>query len=64
MNTLDITALTDSEVKALAYDQIAAYEQAQNNLRVCNDELARRKQEVKEEQEPVEVKENNDTVLP
>jgi hypothetical protein len=49
MNTLDITKLTDTEVKALAYEQIAAIEQAQNNLRVCNDELNKRLQPKKEE---------------
>ena len=62
MNTLDITSMTDTEVKALAYEQIAAYEQAQNNLKVCNDELARRRNEVREVEE--EVKETDDTVLP
>ena len=56
MNTLDITSMTDTEVKALAYEQIAAYEQAQNNLKVCNDELARRRNEVREVEE--ETKEN------
>lgn len=52
MNTLDITVLSDTEVKALAYEQIANIEQAQNNLKVCNDELQKRAQaktEVKEE---------------
>lgn len=62
MNTLDITSMTDTEVKALAYEQIAAYEQAQNNLKVCNDELARRRNEVREVEE--ETKETDDTVLP
>ena len=54
--------MTDTEVKALAYEQIAAYEQAQNNLKVCNDELARRRNEVREVEE--ETKETDDTVLP
>lgn len=52
MNTIDITKLSDTEIKALAYEQISAIEQAQNNLRVCNEELNKRvqpKEEVKDE---------------
>jgi hypothetical protein len=35
---------TEVELKALAYDNVAQLEQAQNNLKVINNELARRKQ--------------------
>ena len=45
---MDITTLTDNEIKALAYDQMALIEQAQRNLQACNQELARREQQPKE----------------
>ena len=40
---IDIANMTDEAIKSLAYDQIVALEQAQKNLRICNDELLRRK---------------------
>lgn len=36
--------LTDVELKALAYDQLAQLQQCQNNLNVINGELSRRTQ--------------------
>jgi hypothetical protein len=38
--TFDIKKLSDVEIKALAYDELAKVELAQNNLRVLNQELA------------------------
>ena len=60
MNTLDITKLTDTEVKALAYEQLVARNQAQNNINVCEEELAKRAQsktEAEVEEEPKEATE-------
>jgi len=54
MNTLDITKLTDTEVKALAYEQLVARNQAQNNINVCEEELAKRAQSKTEVEEEVE----------
>jgi hypothetical protein len=41
---VDVSKLTDTELKALAYDYIAQKEQAQLNLNIINTELLRRKQ--------------------
>lgn len=37
--TIDIKKLSDLELKALAYDELAKIELSQNNLRVLNQEL-------------------------
>jgi hypothetical protein len=41
-NQKQLSELTVTELKAIAYDQVAAGEMAQNNLRIINQELARR----------------------
>jgi hypothetical protein len=41
-NTVDIKSLSDVEIKALAYDELARLEMCQNNLRILNKELADR----------------------
>lgn len=43
-NNIDITKLTDVEIKALAYDEIAKLEIATANIKVCNAELLKRSQ--------------------
>jgi hypothetical protein len=43
-NTVDIKSLSDIEIKALAYDELAKLEMCQSNLRVLNKELADRAQ--------------------
>lgn len=40
--TFDIKKLSDVEIKALAYDELARLELCQNNLRILNQELALR----------------------
>jgi len=52
---MDITKLTVVELKALAYDELAKMEVAQNNLKTINQELAKRSQPAVEEK-PVEEK--------
>ncbi len=47
---LDITQMTVEQLKALAYDQLATIENAQNNLKVVNEEI------VKKQSQPQEVK--------
>lgn len=42
MNTIDITKLSVTELKALAYDVLSEIEKQQNNLRAVNNELAKR----------------------
>ena len=39
---MDLTNKTETELKALAYDQLVALEQTQNNIRVLNQELQKR----------------------
>lgn len=48
---MDITTKTLEELKVMAYDQLVVLEQTQNNLKVINQEIAKRqvKEEVKEE---------------
>jgi len=41
---IDLSRLTDIELKALAYDLIAQIEEAQHKLRTANTEIARRRQ--------------------
>jgi hypothetical protein len=41
-NQVQVNQLSDIQLKALAYDELAKIEQAQNNLRVINGELANR----------------------
>jgi hypothetical protein len=41
---MDVTKLTDIELKALAYDYITQNEQAQMNLNIINGEILRGKQ--------------------
>ena len=48
--TLDVTTLSIAELKVLAYDQIAAFEGAQANLRIINEEIARRNQPAPKEE--------------
>jgi hypothetical protein len=40
--TVDIKKLSDIEIKALAYDELARLEMCQNNLKVLNQELQSR----------------------
>ena len=40
-----IKELSETELKAVAYDNLAQIEQCQNNLKVINDELKNRSQE-------------------
>ena len=42
---MDLTKLTIEQLKALAYDNIVEFEMRQNNLKVINEELARRRTE-------------------
>jgi hypothetical protein len=39
---MNITEKTDTELKALGYDQLRSIEVAQSNLRMINEELTRR----------------------
>lgn len=41
---MDISKKSDTELKALAYDCLAIIEANQNNLRLINEELARRQE--------------------
>jgi hypothetical protein len=45
---MDVTTMTIEQLKALAYDQIVIRENAERNLQILNNEIARR---AKEEQE-------------
>lgn len=45
---MDITIATETELKAAAYDQIALMEHAQQNIKLINEELAKRKQQARE----------------
>ena len=46
MRIMNLETITDvKELKSLAYDQIVALEQAQNNLRLINARLAQLEQE-------------------
>jgi hypothetical protein len=45
---MDVTTMTIEQLKALAYDQIVTRENAERNLQILNNEIARR---AKEEQE-------------
>jgi hypothetical protein len=49
---MDVALLTLEGLKALAYDQLAIIENAQNNLRIINTEIARRAQMPAEEPAP------------
>jgi len=46
MEQKNITEYNIIELKAIAYDQIVAIEQAQTNLRLINQELQRKNQEL------------------
>jgi hypothetical protein len=50
---MDITKMSDTELKALAYDQMAQIQLSQGNLQVINTELAKRNQPA-EEAKPTE----------
>lgn len=39
---MDITSMTVTELKALAYDQLLLLQQTQNNIRVIEEELRKR----------------------
>lgn len=41
---MDITTLTETELKALAYEQVKLLNQAQHNLQMIEQELAKRNQ--------------------
>jgi uncharacterized coiled-coil protein SlyX len=46
---MDLSTMTDlNELKAMAYDQVVALEQTQNNLRIINQRI----EEVKNEEAP------------
>jgi hypothetical protein len=40
---MDITKASEVELKALAYDEVVKLEQSQTNLRIINQELAKRR---------------------
>ena len=42
---MDLTKQTDTELKALAYDELTKVQVAQNNVNIINQELARRNEE-------------------
>ena len=42
---MDLTKQTDTELKALGYEQMMSAQTAQNNLQVINQELAKRNEE-------------------
>ena len=48
---MDITKLTISELKALAYDQIVLLNQTQANLNAIQQEIAKREKEQAKEKE-------------
>lgn len=45
MNNTDISKLSVTELKALAYDVLVVMEQNQNNLKIINAEIQKRNQE-------------------
>ena len=47
---MDISKLSETEIKATCYDQLALIEQAQANLRALNAELVKRQEKPKEEE--------------
>jgi hypothetical protein len=51
---MDITKKTDIELKALAFDMLKSLEGLQNNIRIINQELAKR--EVPKADEPAVTK--------
>ena len=56
---MDITQMSDTDLKALAYDQMAQIELSQANLRAINGELEKRRQpaeEAKPTEEPTKKK--------
>lgn len=48
MNQIDITKLTVTELKALAYDALSTIEMQQRNLQAINQEIAKKSQVEKE----------------
>ena len=50
---MDLTKQTDTELKALAYDEMVNAQTAQSNVQVINQELANRQEPVKEEKKDV-----------
>jgi hypothetical protein len=65
---MDISSKTDTELKALAFDQLKDIERAQGNLQLINQELTRRQlnQPAPDETEDLpteEIPENPDTPL-
>ncbi len=48
---MDITKLTDTELKALAYEQVKLLNAAQNNLAMIEQELAKRQPKPEGEQQ-------------
>jgi sRNA-binding carbon storage regulator CsrA len=51
---MDVTTMTIEQIKALAYDQIAIRENAERNLQILNNEIARRAKEEQSEKTPTE----------
>ena len=49
-NQINITKLSKTELKALAFDVINQINTFQNNLRVLNEEIAKRQEEVPKEE--------------
>lgn len=41
-NQVNLSQLTETQLKAFAYDEMSKIEMAQNNLRILNQELTRR----------------------
>lgn len=41
-NQVNLSQLTETQLKAFAYDEMGKIEMAQNNLRILNQELTRR----------------------
>ena len=51
---MDITKLNLTELKSLAYDQMATIEQSQNNLKAINEQIAKRIEDEKNKLTKVE----------
>lgn len=51
---MDITQMSDTELKALAYDQMAQIELSRSNLQAINAELEKRRSQPATEAQPTE----------
>lgn len=49
---MDLTQLTVEQLKVMAYDELTKLDIAQNNLKVLNQEIAKRMQETPKAEEP------------